>query len=67
MVDILIDIHVMVNWQLSKRVSADQCYLIVSQAKVYNSLRWSVFFKVIRWPVVAFNWSQAQDHNEKAI
>ena len=28
-VDILMDIHVMVKWQLSKRVSADQCHLTV--------------------------------------
>ena len=66
MVDILMDIHVMVNWQLLKRVSADQCHLIVSRAKVYNSLRWS-FLKVFRWLVVGFNWSQAQEHNENAI
>ena len=25
------------------------------------------FFKVIRWPVVGFNWSQAQVNNEKTI
>ena len=30
-VDILMDIHVMVNWQLSKRVSADQCHMTVSR------------------------------------
>ena len=24
-------------------------------------------FEVIRWPVIGFDWSQAQVHNEKAI
>ena len=42
-VDILMDIHVMVNWQLSKRASADQCHLTVSQLK--RTTHWSdVFF-----------------------
>ena len=45
-VDILMDIHVMVNWQLSKRVSADQYHLAVLQAQVYYSLRWCVFLKL---------------------
>ena len=45
-VDILMDIHVMVNWQLSKRVSADPCHMTVSQAQVYNSFRWHVFVKL---------------------
>ena len=39
MLDILIDVHVMFNWQLSKRLSTDQCHLTVSQNQVYNSLR----------------------------
>ena len=42
-VDILMDTHVVVNWQLSKRVSIDQCHLTVSRAQVYNLLRWRVF------------------------
>ena len=37
--NLIVDIHVMVNWQLSKRVSADQCHLIVSQAQLFSSLR----------------------------
>ena len=45
-VDILMDIHVMVNWQLSTRVSADPCHMTVSQAQVYNSFRWHVFVKL---------------------
>ena len=49
-----------------KKASANQCHVTVSRAQVYNSLRWPVF-KVIRWPVVGFTWSQAQVHNEKAI
>ena len=43
MVDIPMDIHVMVNWQLSKRLSTDQCHPTVSRAQVYKSLRWRVF------------------------
>ena len=42
-VDIPMDIHIMVNWQLSKRASAVQCHMTVSWAQVYNSLRWRVF------------------------
>ena len=42
-VETLIDIHVVISWQLSKRVSADQPHLTVSWAQVYNSLRWRVF------------------------
>ena len=37
--NLIVDIHVMVNWQLSKRVSADQCHLTVSQAQLFSSLR----------------------------
>ena len=42
---IFMDIHVTVNWQLSKMVSADhdQCQLTVSWVQVYNSLSWHVF------------------------
>ena len=29
----------MINWQLTNRVSADQCHMTVSQVQVYNSLR----------------------------
>ena len=32
--DIPMDIHVMVNWQLSKRVSADRCYSVVAASSV---------------------------------
>ena len=54
--DILMDIHVMINWQLSKRVSADRFNLTVSLTQVFNA--WvDVLFKVIRWPVVGFYWS----------
>ena len=28
------DIHVMVNWQLSKRVSADRCYSVIAASSV---------------------------------
>ena len=54
-VDILMDIHAMVNWQLSKR------YPLTSVALLYCGLNctthWGdeVFFKVIRWPAVGFN------------
>ena len=66
MLDILMNFHVMVNWQLSQRVSADQCHMTVSWAQVYNLLRWRVF-KVIRLLVIGLNWSQAQVHDNKAI
>ena len=29
----------MINWQLTNRVSTDQCHMTVSQVQVYNSLR----------------------------
>ena len=31
-VDIVMDIHVMVNWQLSKRIFADECHMTVSRS-----------------------------------
>ena len=34
-----LDVHVMINCQLSKKVSADQCPMTISQAQVYDSLR----------------------------
>ena len=46
--NILMDIHVIVNWQLSNRVSTDQCHMTVLPGQVYNSLQWRVFFKVIQ-------------------
>ena len=42
-VDSLMDLNVVFNWQLSKRVSADQCQLTVLLPQVYNSLRWRIF------------------------
>ena len=45
-VDILRNILVMVNWQLSERVSVDQCHLTLSPALVYNSLRWRAILKL---------------------
>ena len=74
-VNILMAIHVMVNWQLSKRVSADLCLMTVLQAQVYNSLRWHVFLKLspnqlwvlklckipILWELLCKHW-----RNEKA-
>ena len=58
--NLIVDIHVMVNWQLWKRVSADQCHMSVSRAQVYYALRSLAFFKVMYRPVIGFNWSQAQ-------
>ena len=59
----------MVNWQLSKRVSTDQCHMTVSEAQVYNSFRLCVLLELStnKLPVLIFNWSQAQVHNEKAV
>lgn len=42
--NLALDIHVMVNRQLSKRVSSDQCHMTVSRAQVYNS--WFLKFSV---------------------
>ena len=42
-VGILIDIHVMVDWQLPKRLFADQCHMTVSRDQVLSSLRWCIF------------------------
>ena len=44
--DLIVDIHVMVNWQLSKKVFADQNHMTVSRAQVYNPLKWRVFLKL---------------------
>lgn len=43
------------------RVYADQCHITVSQAQLYNSLRW-FGFKALRWPDIVLNGSQAQVH-----
>ena len=47
-------------------------YLLTSVTWLYHGLKctthWgNVFFKVISWPVVGFNWPQSWVHNEKAI
>ena len=49
-----LDIRIMVNWQLLKKVSADKCRMTVSRAQAYNSLRYwgDVCSKVIRGPVI---------------
>ena len=66
--DILMNIHVMLNWQLSKKASADQCHLAVLRAQfIVQLIEVTCFFQVICWPVVGFNWLQAQVHNEKVI
>ena len=36
-------IHVMINWQLQKKVSAGQCHMTVSRDQVYNSFLGDVF------------------------
>ena len=66
-VDILVNIHVMVNWQLSKKgicwpVSPD-CFV---GSKVHL-IGVTHFLKVISWPVVGFNWLLAQVHNRKDV
>ena len=40
---ILINIHVMVDWQQLKRVFVDQCQMTVSWDQVLRTLRWRVF------------------------
>ena len=49
----ILDINVVINWQLSYRVSADQYHLSLSQAQV-STHRNLVFFEVIRWQVTSF-------------
>ena len=68
MFDILIimNFHVIVNWQLSEKASAEQCHMTVSWAQVYHLLRWRVF-KVIRLLVIGLNWSRAQVDDNMAI
>ena len=44
--NLIVDIQVMVSWQLSKKVSTDQCHMVVSRAQKYNSLWWRVFLKL---------------------
>ena len=43
---LVIDVHVMVNWRLSKKVSAHKCHMTVSRAQVYNSSRWRYWFSI---------------------
>ena len=62
--NILMDIHVIVNWQLSNRVSTDQCHMTVLQGQVYNSLQWRAFFLQLS---SCWFWLQAQVHNEKVL
>ena len=49
----ILDINVVINWQLSYRVSSDQYHLSLSQAQV-STHRNLVFFEVIRWQVTSF-------------
>ena len=58
--NLIVGIHVMVNWQLSKKgihwpVSHD-C-ITGSSVQLIEA---ACFFKVICWPGIGFNWSQAQ-------
>ena len=46
-------INVVINWQLSNRVSADQYHLTVSRAQV-STHQGRVFFEVIRWQFIRF-------------
>ena len=52
--EILINILVIFNWQLSKSVSVDQCHMNISRAQEYNSFWWR-FCWIICWPVTGFN------------
>ena len=60
--NLILDIHVMFNWQLTcqNRVSADQFYMTVS--RVYNWLFWRVFLKFTADQLLVFNWSPTQVH-----
>ena len=66
-VDILMDFHV--DWSID---SCQKGCPLTSVTWLYWGLKctthWGdVSFKVIHWPVIGFNWSQAQVHKEKAI
>ena len=37
--NLILDMHALVNCQLSKKVFADHCHMTVSRAQVYNSLK----------------------------
>ena len=65
MFNLIVDIHVMVAWQMSKRASADQCHLTVTRAQVHNSSRLCHFLKLsadqkemyfssLNWNVISF-------------
>ena len=49
-VGILMDDHVMVKRQLSKRASTDQCHLPIIAGSSVQLVEMTCFFKVIRWP-----------------
>ena len=49
----LLHIHVAVNWQLSKQVSADQYHMTISRAQVSSHLG-LFFFEVICWQATSF-------------
>ena len=54
-VDILMDIHEMVNRKLSKTASTDQCHLNVSFSSIQLIEVTCFFVQVIRWLTVGFN------------
>ena len=64
--NILLDIYVIVNWQLSNRVSTDQGVAWLYRGVKFTT-HWSADMFFYSYPAVGFNWLQAQVHNEKAI
>ena len=57
--NLTVDTIVMVNWQLSQRVSTDQYHLNVMVGSIlYNSLRRCVFLKLSADQLALINWSQ---------
>ena len=48
------------QFTVKKGKSPEQCQANVSWAQMCNSVRWHAFLKVIRWPVLGLNWTQAQ-------
>jgi len=48
---LILDIHVMINWHLSNKVSADQYHVTISWAQFYSSSRSHVFWS---WPLTKY-------------
>ena len=57
---VTVDTHIMVNWQQSKQLPADQCHMTVSRAQVYN-------IKLSADQLMVFTCSRAQVQNFSCV